>query len=258
MVDSSHLFATSQASAISILFSSSLTACANTGPRKDVPIMTRQNRQAPGARGIPEPSTRRAEERAPQNKAAAAQLKTDRLARSLKQPVARPAHGPSMTTKAVQAKMASGVVSPRARIAPPVYRPQPIPKVLQTKSSSGQSQQTGQTQRQPVAPPVYRPEARKIAQPKAITPQRKLPTAPAINPQRIKSVVQRKPASATDTGRLAKSPPVQRPAQMRGGGQTKTAGSLVSKKPPFAPPFCGAPQKVVQAYGTARGSPCAR
>lgn len=41
-------------------------------------------------------------------------------------------------------------------VAPPVYRPQPIPKVLQRKTT-------------PVAPPVYRPEAKKIVQPKTIS-----------------------------------------------------------------------------------------
>jgi hypothetical protein len=49
--------------------------------------------------------------------------------------------------------------------APPVYRPQPVPKVLQTKSATGQTESPSQP-RSPVAPPVYRPQQKKIAQPK--------------------------------------------------------------------------------------------
>lgn len=63
-------------------------------------------------------------------------------------------------------------------VAPPVYRPQPIPRVLQRKTA-------------PVAPPVYRPEHKKIVQPKAVAPQRKPPTAPPVYRPQAKQVTTR-------------------------------------------------------------------
>lgn len=39
------------------------------------------------------------------------------------------------TTRAVQPKAAAGAVNRKPPVAPPVYRPQPVPKVLQTKRS---------------------------------------------------------------------------------------------------------------------------
>src|SRR6185503_3260138 len=44
-------------------------------------------------------------------------------------------------------------------IAPPVYRPQPLPKVLQTKKAVDYNPHAHQALRKPpVAPPVYRPQ----------------------------------------------------------------------------------------------------
>lgn len=72
--------------------------------------------------------------------------------------------------------------SRRAPVAPPVYRPQPVPRVLQTKMASNQQTQPGQSPRQPIAPPVYRPEPKKIVQPKmaSAAQARKPPTAPPV------------------------------------------------------------------------------
>lgn len=50
--------------------------------------------------------------------------------------------------------------------APPAFRPQPTPKVLQTKMASGPPPRPEQARRQPVAPPVYSPKAKQIVQPK--------------------------------------------------------------------------------------------
>jgi hypothetical protein len=52
--------------------------------------------------------------------------------------------------------------------APPVYRPQAVPKVLQRKTVTARHQ--GHTH--PVAPPVYRPVTKKIVQPKMANTQR--------------------------------------------------------------------------------------
>lgn len=94
----------------------------------------------------------------------------------------------------------------RRPVAPPVYRPQPIPKVLQTKSALPLSPQKLQLPRQPVAPPVFRPPpAPKILQPKLLPTQiRPTVRAPPV-PHRlvpVPKVVQTKnqPAPAVKLG----------------------------------------------------------
>ena len=70
-----------------------------------------------------------------------------------------------------------------APAAPPAYRPQPTPKVLQTK--------------QRIAPPVYQPQKSKVAQPKttAALPNRRQPVPPPVyRPQPTPLVLQRKPS----------------------------------------------------------------
>lgn len=102
---------------------------------------------------------------------------------------------PQIKSVVAQLKPGVSVQSFKRSVAPPVYRPQPLPKVLQTKSSSGQ-RPLGQALRSPIAPPVYRPEAKKIVQPKTISQQRKLPTpAPVYRPEQ-KRIVQGRIASA--------------------------------------------------------------
>lgn len=75
------------------------------------------------------------------------------------------AHTPQL--KPIVAQLTTGVsaLSVKRPVAPPVYRPQQVPKVLQTKSSFP-SPHAGQARRQPIAPPVYRPEQKRISQPK--------------------------------------------------------------------------------------------
>lgn len=81
-----------------------------------------------------------------------AQLKTRASAPGAKQPVAPPVYKPQHKkpqiglkpqigskpgTKAIQPKMANGVVSRKPPVAPPAYRPQQTPKVLQRKTAPG-------------------------------------------------------------------------------------------------------------------------
>jgi len=61
--------------------------------------------------------------------------------------------------------------------APPVYRPQPVPKVLQRKTMPGQKPLAAQAPRRPVAPPVYRPQA------KPAVAQQKIAAPPVYRPQ---------------------------------------------------------------------------
>jgi hypothetical protein len=96
--------------------------------------------------------------------------------------------------------------------APPVYRPQPTPKVLQTKMASNQPPQSIQPPRAPVAPPVYRPEPKKIVQPK-MAPEAKAftpPNAPPVYRPESKKLVQPKMAAAQSSNQ-PKQPPVYRP-----------------------------------------------
>jgi hypothetical protein len=129
-----------------------------------------------------------------------------------------------------------------APVAPPVYRPQRAPKVLQTKSSSAHSPQAGQAPRQPSLPPVYRPEARKAIQPKAVTQERKSPTAPPVYRQEQKKIAQPKMASTASAHTPPKAPAIHRPqpnvnarpslpAQMR----SKVIAPAASPPQSFAP-----------------------
>ena len=111
----------------------------------------------------------------------------NKISNKVKRPVAPPVYRPQPLPKVLQRKLPAGLTSSLQRgsatgppEAPAVYRPQPIPKVLQTKSSSIKSLKAGQAQRHPIAPPVYRPEAKKIVQPKAISPHRKSPVASLV------------------------------------------------------------------------------
>lgn len=90
---------------------------------------------------------------------ALAQLKSAVSSQRTKQPVAPSIYRPQPVPKVLQKKSyssASPQAATRQPIAPPVYRPQSLPKVLQTKRASSQSTHTGQAPRQPIAPPVYR------------------------------------------------------------------------------------------------------
>ncbi len=102
----------------------------------------------------------------------------------------------------------------RLPVAPPVYRPQPVPKVLQRKiATAPPSNASVLPQRKPpVAPPVYRPQAPpKVLQAKSNLPQRKQPVAPPVYrpPQRPK-VLQPKsggpPARATAQPKATPAP----------------------------------------------------
>ena len=85
---------------------------------------------------------------------------------------------------------------PGARpVAPPVYRPQPVPKVLQRKVSPVQNPNAAQAPRLPVAPPVYRPQATQGVQAKLAGPTQTKPqpvAAPVRHPRVVPKVLQMK------------------------------------------------------------------
>lgn len=77
--------------------------------------------------------------------------------------------------------------------SPPVYRPHPVQKVLQTKMSGEKQPPTSQLPRQPIAPPVFRPELKRAVQPKmaATAAAPKSPIAPPVyRPQAVPRVLQ--------------------------------------------------------------------
>jgi hypothetical protein len=125
-------------------------------------------------------------------------------------------------SSAVQLKSKAAAHNGKRPVAPPVYRPQQAPKVLQTKSALNSGAQVNQATRKPVAPPVYRPEAKKVVQPKAISPQRKTPTAPPVYRPNQKGTAQPKAAPGTRTA-LAHKPEEHRSvAQLTPAGKTRT------------------------------------
>lgn len=89
-------------------------------------------------------------------------------------PVAPPAYRPQPVPKVLQRKLAtspsiSSAVQPgRTPVAPPVYRPQPPPKVLQGSMANNRPRQTVAASRpSSVSPPVLRSQPRNAVQQKA-------------------------------------------------------------------------------------------
>lgn len=115
-----------------------------------------------------------------QSRLPAIQPKVAPFAENRKPPVAPPVYKPQPTprvlqrTAAVRGQSAGAQAKPAA---PPVYRPQPAPKVLQTKRAVSQPPPAGKSPDRPAAPPAYRPAA-KTVQPKAAS------VTPPVNPAR--------------------------------------------------------------------------
>jgi hypothetical protein len=110
----------------------------------------------------------------------------------------------------VQSKSASAAQPVKRPVAPPVYSPQPKPKVMQTKSSGARQSQPSDARRQPFAPPAkrYGPKVLQLKQtPSAEAKARPAPSAPkqgvvplnARSPQRhapARQVIQRAASSS--------------------------------------------------------------
>jgi len=148
--------------------------------------MNSTNKKSPAARSTLQPFHRQAGP-APQFKPTVAELRTVVTGKSVKRPVAPPVYRPQQTPRVLQTKSSLAqhsqlVQTRRQPIAPPVYRPQQIPKVLQTKSAMPPHPHSGQAPSRLVPPPAYRPEAKKIVQPQAHPQLRKAPppTDPSV------------------------------------------------------------------------------
>ncbi len=142
----------------------------------------------------PETPARRTHKQSP--KTGVAQPKKESATQAKARTTAPPVYRPQPVPKVLQAKTPNGQPA-RSPAAPPIYRPQPVPKVLQPKAANAFQTGAGQTPRRPAAPPVYRPEAKKIVQPKMAAPSRKPPAAPPVYKPEAKKIVQPKMGVAT-------------------------------------------------------------
>ena len=111
-----------------------------------------------------------------------------------------------------------GVSNIKRPVAPPVYRPQPIPKVLQTKKINEPRVPVPANQKPITAPAAYRPQpGPKVLQTKSARPQ-SLPAKPAlpnrtpIAPAKSTSVVQRTPDKRVPSRSVQPARPMARPS----------------------------------------------
>jgi hypothetical protein len=120
-------------------------------------------------------------------------------AQSVKRPVAPPVYRPQSIPRVLQGKMVRGQPSvgslkssQKQPVAPPAYQPQPVPHVLQMKRAGGQPPLAGNLSRHPAAPsssrPASKPPEPKLAHVASVAVQRK-----AQSPTDFK-VMQAKPA----------------------------------------------------------------
>ncbi len=118
-------------------------------------------------------------------------------------------------------------------MAPPVYRPQPVPRVLQRKVIAGQQPNRSAMPPRAIAPPrVLRPQASNSIQPKTVLQQRKPPVAPpAYRPQ-------------PKTINLKQS-------QTRPLAQTKKAASMTRPKPKSSSAIQQRPDRLTQRHAAA-------
>lgn len=155
----------------------------------------------------------------------------------------------------MQIKAAAAPQSRQTPKAPPVYRPQPVPKVLQTKArfphqplqanctpqanaayrpnqppgvlqprmAGAPNSHAANAPRQPVAPPVYCPAQKKVAQPKmpvVAQPRKNSPTAsPAYHPQ--PKLLQPKPAPQARAGASTQQKPPMATRRSQGAASAR-------------------------------------
>lgn len=128
---------------------------------------------------------------------------------------------PQSKSHAAQLKMGAVAQLKGVPSAPPVYRPQPAPKVLQTKSTVKQLVSSpSQSGKRPTAPPVYQPQLRpKVLQtkksgnqpPSLVAPSARNPVAPPVyRPQLAPKVLQRKESGNSLTSANVRIAQIQR------------------------------------------------
>lgn len=145
-------------------------------------------------------------------------------------PKAPPVYRPQPLPRVAQTKM-SATDKPTNRstvlpVAPPVYRPQPTPKILQSKLTD--NHRSGMA-KSPPRQPVLRPAQTKIAQPKAMPPPRKSPVAPPVQSSKGQ-VPPQKPKQHAHT--LQMKPIAADPPTLRAANPVRGSITRVQAKPP--------------------------
>lgn len=139
---------------------------------------------------------------------------------------------PQLKPVVAQRKTAVTSQAVKRPVAPPVYRPQPTPRVLQPKIANDAI-----VVKPPIAPPVYRPEAKKIVQPKVITPQRKsaTPRPRIVQPKMASTAPARTQPNAPSIYRaqpkqVSAKPQPHQPPQMKSKGTPSPQSHTVMQK----------------------------
>ena len=163
--------------------------------------MNSTNKKLPGANGFVLPSNQRAVH-PPRLTPAGIQLKNATPpavrkvaapSQTVRRPVAPPPYRPQQTPRVLQKKNALAPVAPAAQTltrpaAPPIYRPHPVPRVLQKKSLIGQTPPSGLPKQAQL-----RAGASKVFQPKVSRVLSRPPAAPPVfNRQPVPRVLQTK------------------------------------------------------------------
>lgn len=173
----------------------------------------------------------------------------DRKTQARTSAAARPPHAaqfkpPARPSSTARPTGHAPVQPKRPPSAPPVYRPQPVPKVLQKKTPPGRPVENAQTSAprpaqtppRPAAPPVYRPEPKSVAQPKAVAGAHARPAQTTLQMKPGAASAATRPPSET----RAATPPV-RPQPQASAPQPRTPAPSATPRP--APSI---PSRVVQ------------
>lgn len=116
---------------------------------------------------------------------------------------------------AIQPKIATPPRKPKQPAAPPAYRPQPIPKVLQRKLAVGQQPPKEESGRMPAAPPVYRPQPKQLQPPRAAQVRPAMQVGGAKTLQAKAATPAQRSMAQQPQGRTEKLRTVERPGARR-------------------------------------------
>lgn len=121
--------------------------------------------------------------------------------------VYRPQPVPLVLQRRVNPHTVQSINKTASPATPLVHRPQQVSKLVQPKSSPTPALHAGRTPRQPVVNSSHRPETKKTVQPKVISPQRRPATPPVCSPPQSK-IAQPKTTPSMQRHTLPKTSPV--------------------------------------------------
>src|SRR5205085_3533932 len=204
----------------------------NGGTRRKILTMEYTYKKSPVTKGPQQPHKPHSSP-ADQFKLNVAQSTNAMSPQSVRRPVAPPAYRPQLKQNAAQLK----TFAQKHPTRQPIYRPQPLPKVLQKTEANTEHLPINRPEQKVVAPPAYRSQSvpkvlqTKTAQVRPPVVQAKLAAAPGPNRSGNQScAVQPRLKSEAGAKKSPVAPPVYRPQQAPKVLQTKSA----SKKTPSA------------------------